>query len=138
MGHPFYLLAMVNLYCINDSTRDIDLPTRFDNISPVIIRAYFKMFLEIPSSFYFPKRIGSKVRLHLFYPQPYTHIHLYKINNKITFPHYPQLTKSYQHFIYTIKPILSTDNMGFIHKLWLILCITMLQYLILDLHLKLM
>ena len=84
------------------------------------------------------KTIHSKVRLHLVYPQVYTHIHLYKITIKPTFPHYPQPTKSYQHFIYTIKPTLSTDNMGFIHKLWLIMCITMLQYLILDSHLRLM
>lgn len=44
------------------------------------------------------KKIHSKVRLHMLYPQVYTHIHLDKINNKITFPHYPQLTKKLSTF----------------------------------------
>ncbi len=84
------------------------------------------------------KRIYLKVRLHLIYPQVYAHIHLYNINSQITFPHYPQPRKKLYTFYVHKKTILSTDNMVFIHRMWLILCITTLQYLILDLHLKLM
>ena len=50
-------------------------------------------FFCISLFFISQKRISSKVRLPLCYPQGYTHIHLYNINFQITFPHYPQLDK---------------------------------------------
>ena len=56
MGHPFYLLAMVNLYCINDSTRDIDLPTRFDNISPRYNKGIFQNVFRDTFFVLFPEK----------------------------------------------------------------------------------
>ena len=59
------------------------------------------------------KRTNSKVWHHPIYPQVYTHIHLYKINLKITFPHYPQSTKKLSTFYIHNKTHIINRKYGF-------------------------